>query len=342
VAVPAKGYAYHVFPRDLKAQWVRLKTDKDCKATAYFHYSGESDRPASNIAVGLAGAEDGAAPHPRVEGEVIPFCSPEGLLHFAARGVAADGKSADLGLYQVNRDIRITPAPAGKTIDPKTAIVKQPPYGSTLPRFSADSPYSKAAAAGWASRTLREVVTERGMLNYEGTIYDVPRVGGIRRARPIATHGKLFSDFCSWRGLFAVAGARPAAAGDGHVFKSDDGKAALWFGQLEDLWQMGKPRGVGGPWQKTKVAAEKPSPEYMMTGFDRKKVELSHDAAAEVAFAIEVDFLAAAKGTWHRLIEIKVPAGKTVTHIFPDGYSAHWVRVATDKPCTATATFVYE
>ena len=34
--------------------------------------------------------------------------------------------------------------------------------------------------------------------------------------------------------------------------------------------------------------------------------------------------------------------GKTVSHEFPGGFNAHWVRVTADKACTATATFTYE
>jgi len=37
-----------------------------------------------------------------------------------------------------------------------------------------------------------------------------------------------------------------------------------------------------------------------------------------------------------------VPPGETARHEFPEGYSAHWVRLIADRPCTATATFAYE
>ena len=33
--------------------------------------------------------------------------------------------------------------------------------------------------------------------------------------------------------------------------------------------------------------------------------------------------------------------GQTVKHLFPDGYSAHWVRLKTDTAATASATFTY-
>ena len=34
--------------------------------------------------------------------------------------------------------------------------------------------------------------------------------------------------------------------------------------------------------------------------------------------------------------------GRTLRHVFPDGYAAHWLRVTADRACTATATFIYE
>jgi hypothetical protein len=77
-----------------------------------------------------------------------------------------------------------------------------------------------------------------------------------------------------------------------------------------------------------------------MAGFDRKHLELRHDSAQKVAFMVEVDF--AADGTWHAYRRITVPAGQTVAHTFPDGYSARWVRLIPDGTCTATAWFRYE
>jgi len=33
------------------------------------------------------------------------------------------------------------------------------------------------------------------------------------------------------------------------VIRSDDGKAAVWAGVIDDLWKLGKPHGSGGPWK---------------------------------------------------------------------------------------------
>ncbi len=32
-----------------------------------------------------------------------------------------------------------------------------------------------------------------------------------------------------------------------HIIVSEDGKAAVWAGAIDDLWSMGKPTGKGGP-----------------------------------------------------------------------------------------------
>jgi hypothetical protein len=162
----------------------------------------------------------------------------------------------------------------------------------------------------------------------------------VATIKPVCTHGKRITDFCSWRGLLVLAGLRADAQPDGHTIVSEDGQAALWCGDVDDLWAMGKPRGVGGPWQQSATQANVPSDPYLMTGYDRKRVELSHQADEAVTFTIEVDFLC--RDTWQTYDQIVVPPGQTVTHKFPEGYSAHWVRLVTDRACQATAKFHYD
>jgi hypothetical protein len=170
----------------------------------------------------------------------------------------------------------------------------------------------------------------------------LPRLisGGAQHLKPICTHDKQIDDFCSFRGLLVMIGARAGARPDGHLFASDDGKQGLWFGDIDDLWKLGKPRGHGGPWRDAQVAVGEPSDPYLMTGYDQITVELSHDGKEPIAFTVEVDFLA--DGSWSRYDRFTVPPGKTFTHKFPTGYSARWVRLTVDKPAKVTATFRYE
>ena len=101
----------------------------------------------------------------------------------------------------------------------------------------------------------------------------------------------------------------------------------LWFGDVGDLERMGSPSRRGGPWFETDVQVDQSSDPYLMTGYDRKLLRLSHDQSEPVVFTIEIDFFGT--GEWREYAKIDVPTGKTETHIFPAGYSAHWARVRT-------------
>ena len=91
------------------------------------------------------------------------------------------------------------------------------------------------------------------------------------------------------------------------MFRSDDGQAALWFGNVDDLWRMGAPAGVGGPWKNPPSRTVSPSDPYLMFGYERKVLELSHTSAAPVTFTVEVDF--AADNTWSEYARFTVAAG---------------------------------
>lgn len=182
---------------------------------------------------------------------------------------------------------------------------------------------------------IREAQTERYLMDLHGIFYELnPLVYGGRvwGIRPICTHLRIVPDFCYWRGLFVMAGDQT----DNAVGQPQSG---LWFGNIDALWQMGKPKGWGGPWQESEVQPDVPSDPYLMTGFDEKCLHLSHNAAGSVSFTVEVDFLG--NGTWVTYQTFQIPAGGYTHHEFPDGFSAHWVRVRCDTACKATAYFVY-
>ena len=76
-----------------------------------------------------------------------------------------------------------------------------------------------------------------------------------------------------------------------------------------------------------------------MTNYDKKTITLSHDAQKEVEFTIEVNV---DYNGWHTYQTVKVPAGQTVTHEFPSGYNAHWLRVISNTDCKATVMCKWE
>lgn len=185
---------------------------------------------------------------------------------------------------------------------------------------------------------IREVETERFLMDMHGLFYELPRQaygGHVWGIKPIAQHLRQVPDFCSWRGMLVMAGDQAAPTG-GNLYVGE-AQSNLWFGKTDDLWQFGKPQGWGGPWYKTKVEPGVPSDPFLMTGFDKKCLHLAVEADSSVTFRIEVDFLG--NGTWHAYHDMA--AAGYAHHEFPSGFSAHWVRLVADKPCIATAQFVY-
>jgi hypothetical protein len=190
-----------------------------------------------------------------------------------------------------------------------------------------------------AGRLCRECSTERDLLNVGGTFYELPaeNAGGFSKVRAVATHRSKIYDYCTWRGLFVISGVDPTTAEGEHFVKSDDGKAALWVGVIDDLWKLGKPVGVGGPWKDTSVKAGEVSDPYLMTGFDKKQLTVSADKDARIRLQIDLT----GSGTWSTLMVIEVKAGVPVVKDLSD-IRAYWVRAVAGRDCTATVQFRYE
>ncbi len=187
-------------------------------------------------------------------------------------------------------------------------------------------------------RVCREVATERDLFNFGGTFYELParNAQGFAKIRPVATHNLKIHDYASHFGLLFMTGL---TGEDGkRILKSKDGKTAIWAGVIDDLWQLGKPRGTGGVWKDSKVKAGVASLPYLMTGYDRKSVFLSSERDAEFTIEIDVD----GTGLWVPYETFAIEAGKSVEHKFPEGFSAYWVRVISSTETTATAMFLYE
>ncbi|MBZ0292932.1 MAG: hypothetical protein K8L99_10255, partial [Anaerolineae bacterium] len=113
----------------------------------------------------------------------------------------------------------------------------------------------------------------------------------------------------------------------------------LWFGKTDDLWSFGKPSGWGGVWWEDEVKAGEASDPYLMTGFDKKVLHLTHESDETVNFKVEVDFLG--NGSWKTYSSFAVSGHGYHHHEFPSSFSAHWVRITSDTDCRATAYLTY-
>jgi len=127
---------------------------------------------------------------------------------------------------------------------------------------------------------IREVETERFIIDMHGLFYDAPRLaygGRYWGLKPISQHLRMVPDFCTWRGMLVMAGDQgTAVTGNDHMM--GEPQSNLWFGKTDDLWAFGKPAGWGGPWQDTPVKAGQVSDPFLMTGFEHKCLHLAHDA----------------------------------------------------------------
>jgi hypothetical protein len=192
-------------------------------------------------------------------------------------------------------------------------------------------------------RICREVATERDLFSCMGTFYELPaeNADGYAKIRPIATHFYQINDYASYRGMLVMTGVNPKEVSNNpHIVCSDDKKAFVWVGAIDDLWSLGKPRGEGGPWKNTKVQSGVYSDPYLMAFYDRKSLTIEHASNEKVNVTIEID--PTGNGDWMEYEVLSVGANQKTELTFPDAFQARWVRLKTDTDTTVTAWFVYQ
>ena len=188
---------------------------------------------------------------------------------------------------------------------------------------------------------IREIESERYMLNASGMFYELPPLtyaGRIWGVRPVCTHLRIVGDYCTWNGMLVMAGDQTTPIFDDNPVVGQP-QANLWFGKSDDLWSWGKPTGWGGPWFETAVAAGAPSDPFLMTGFEHKCLHVTHSAGDSVEIGIEIDVTGA--GIFRRYETIETGEDGYAYHVFPEGLSAHWVRLVASTEGSATAQFYY-
>jgi hypothetical protein len=334
---------------DLSGVWLRLTSSARLhRATAAFQFANADERGNSPAPIFAGLAKPGDSD---VTGGVIRALSEnKRTLAFAAMG--PNGR--DIGGYELHVDLTLAPAtdpdllaqtkkntkiPAGVITTDAASVLFIDDDGRRW-RLPKGDPALDAAGPLGASRAAREVATERDLFHAHGTFYELParNAGGFAKVRPVTTHNLRIHDFCSFRGLFLMTGIAAGAPSDNpHLIRSTDGKAVLWAGAIDDIWHMGKPRGQGGPWKDSKVAAGSVSDPYLMTAYDRKSLTLSADR--DVTLTTEIDLTG--DGLWVTYQSFPVKAGSPVGHSFPTGFSAYWIRFRSDRDATVGTLLEY-
>ena len=357
VEIPVKnGESVQVpFESGLEGEWIRVSVDKSCsKATVHFSYAQEEKRTTT--------------PDPMFNGlsEIGSTTSTAGLLWGldgnrralgVLAGVASDNAFTETGYYELDASMNLVkkdnsataayirtklPIPQNVlTIDEASVLIIDD--SGRRWRLPKNGDKYQTLAGNALSRICREVVTQRDILNCAGTFYELPRedADGFAKIRPIASHNFRIHDYASYRGMLILSGLDENAPTDNpHIIRSADGKAMIWAGVVDDLWKLGKPAGYGGPWKNTQAKANIPSDPYLIAFYDKRSLELSHQANEPVTFKIEVDPVG--DGSWMLLKTITVNPGEKFNYEFSPFVQARWIRFSSNKDCTATALLNYQ
>jgi hypothetical protein len=342
------------FDADSPGEWIRVISDSHVIATVHFSYADTERRGVepSDIFDGLA--------------EVDDTLGTGGLLYGLgdnrrSLGISVfrfeDGRNEQVGYYELAGNMELLGRNDQETLEfinekftiPANVVSME---GSSVLitddkgrrwRLPAGNPGFAGLTESSLLRICREVVTERDLFNCMGTFYELPaeNADGFAKIRPIASHNYRIHDYCSFRGMLIMTGISDTRGKENpHIIRSADGKAALWAGAIDDLWKMGKPVGVGGPWKNSSVKAGEPSDPYLIGLYDKRTLYLSHNSSSGIGFVIEAD--PDGSGSWMTYRKICVEPGVGQEFIFPDNFQARWIRFSTDHDCTATAFLVYQ
>jgi hypothetical protein len=354
--VPARGAIWHIFDTDTQAEWIRLVTKDDAHSlTASLLYTNPDPRGTEPHAM-FTGLNDGAG-KTRLDGTMWSLARDQRKLGVAVPTSERNGHS----LYLLDADLRLTASDDAETLARTLAAEQLPAAAQAVEEDAASwiwtedkrryrlpkNPNRKRDFLAANPRVVREVATERDLLHVDGSFYELParNAGGMPFVRPVSTHNFAIDDYCSYRGLLCLTGLdaemakQAASGGNEHVVLSEDGQAAVWLGVIDDLWTLGKPRGVGGPWKDTTVKAGVPSDPYLMTGYDHKNLELSHGSQSPIKITLEIDI--DGTGLWVPCSTFAIKPGETVRHTCPDGFSAYWIRAVSDTDTMATVQLEY-
>ncbi|HEV7402083.1 MAG TPA: hypothetical protein VGO11_04120 [Chthoniobacteraceae bacterium] len=331
------------------AEWVRVKATADAaKVSVVFNFSGGA-RGSTVLDEIYRGTMNGLASL----SEPAPL---DGLLHARGENKRTLSVATSAGYYELDGELNLKRVEDPKAEEYVQKAVAIPKNVITLDdasvlviddrkrrwRLPKGDPAFDALTNRGELRICREVSTERDLFSACGTFYELPaeNADGFAKIRPISSHNFRVTDYTSYRGMLVMTGLDPKAPTGRNVIRSDDGKAAVWVGAIDQLWWLGRPRGEGGPWKDTIVKSGEPSDPYLLWGYEDRTLKLSHDATTPVTFRVELDLTGT--GVWVQHESVTVPPGKLEVELkFAPSVQARWVRVTASAPCTATAWLTY-
>ncbi|MDR1454402.1 MAG: hypothetical protein LBJ01_02010 [Tannerella sp.] len=353
VTLPA-GHAIQMPFSGEKGEWIRVRTDRNTVATVSFNYATPDRRPTvpGGIFDGLTPVESNHT----LGGLLYGLGDNRRALGLLANSTEGDG-TVETGYYEMADRLtlkRVDDAETAGFIRSNFAIPQQTVHIDESSVLIVDDsgrrwrlPLGHETFASLTGRGVlricREIATERDLFNCMGTFYELPaeNADGYAKIRPVASHNYRINDYASYRGMLVLTGVSPDdTRNNPHIIVSDDRKAAVWVGAIDDLWQLGKPVGHGGPWKNTRVSADEKSDPYLIAFYDKKTLFLSHQATEDVTFTIEAD--PTGNGDWMNYAVCTVKPGETWEYAFPETFQARWIRFTSGADATVTTRLEYE
>ena len=337
-----------------KGEWIRVKADKNTLATASFSYTTPDNRPMEpdGMYKGLVSVTEN-----NLTGGLLYGLGDDRRALGLLANTITNGKEVETGYYEMGDKLELVRKEDPATVDfirTKFAVPQQvvsienssvlvvDDLGRRWRLPLGDEAYTQLTNQG-KLRVCREVATERDLFSCMGTFYELPaeNADGYAKIRPVSTHHYRIHDYASYRGMLILTGVNPEEGGSNeHIIVSDDGKAAVWAGVIDDLWQLGKPVGKGGPWKDAEVKAGTVSDPYLIGFYDRKQLVLSHQSDKDVTFTIEVD--PTGNGDWMEYKLQQVKAEEEWTYEFPEEFQARWIRFSVDTDTKVTTWLEYK
>ncbi|MBQ7180541.1 MAG: hypothetical protein IJR87_04530 [Bacteroidaceae bacterium] len=338
----------------LKGEWIRVKTDRSSSSlTVSFVYAGTTrPSPSATLSSGLSPCGE-----EHWQGGLL-YCLGSGrkALGIVAHDINGD-KTTPVGYYELDGEMNLkkkeSPADSVMIVNQLAIPVEVLTIDDGSYKITDDSRRTWRLPLGnhhyaqlmdkQQTRICREVATERDLFNCGGTFYELPaeNADGYAKIRPVCTHNLQIHDYASYRGLLVMTGTTTSSpTPSAHLIASPDGKCQVWAGAIDDLWQLGKPRGEGGPWVNTDVTAGEPSDPYLLGHYDHKTLTLSHSAKHPVDFTIEID--PTGDGNWLVYRVQRVKPGKRFKMHLPDGHIGKWIRFTSNTSTQATTWLIYQ
>ena len=362
-------YQNYIFPKQMDGEWIRLKALNAGKVSFILHYTTNRYQDGKQFASLFNGLAEIGTTDEIITAKLFSNRSNFNLSCFTSiqkKGLKSEDGKFEFRKFKFDFVPGITDTLAERALETRAHYAKKMQFNPkaidkkllrqlwsvddasvVLHTSNGNLRLPKGNSAydqHFNSRCVREVESERELANIHGTFYELPffYIGTeplFTMMRPISSHNLFIDDFNSWNGLLVMSGIKRDAKKTEHIYKNKDNTAALWFGGIDDLWKLGKPVGVGGPWKNTSVKKDILSDPYLMTGYDKKTLTLRADKDVTVTLWINISHYLKQKLAYK---EFRLKAGEEMKYVFPEGFSAHWAYLSADKDCVATGQFVYE